>query len=209
LWEGARGRGAAPAGATTFPPGDEEGGVVREIRRRAAEIRLAGRSRAQTPPPAPSHKGRGNSESEGAARKNCGTDASGPVHRLSIRVYYEDTDAAGIVYYANYLKFAERARSEWLRELGADAAQALKASGTVFVVRRCEIDYLQPARLDDVVVVETRVVGSVGATLDLRQIVRRGAIDLVAMNVTLACLNAARRPARLPAALRAALATVC
>lgn len=133
---------------------------------------------------------------------------SAPVHRFSVRVYYEDTDAAGIVYYANYLKFAERARSEWLREVDAEGIMAPKASGLVFVVRRCEIDYLQPARLDDLLDVETRVAAVAGATLDLRQIVRRGAVDLVVMTVTLACINSAGRPARLPAALRTALATV-
>jgi len=128
------------------------------------------------------------------------------VHRFPVRIYYEDTDAAGIVYYANYLKFAERARSEWLREFTQSAS--LKASGLVFVVRRCEIDYLLPARLDDLLEVATRVTGFAGATLDLEQTVRRDDADLVAMNVTLACLNSAGRPARLPAALRAALATL-
>jgi acyl-CoA thioester hydrolase len=130
------------------------------------------------------------------------------LHRFPIRVYYEDTDAAGIVYYANYLKFTERARSEWLREIGGDEAKAMKASGVLFVVRRCEIDYRQPARLDDLLEVATRVVAFAGATLDLEQIVRRDDADLVTMKVTLACLNSAGRPARLPAALRAALATL-
>ena len=131
-----------------------------------------------------------------------------PVHHLPVRVYYEDTDAAGIVYYANYLKFAERARSEWLREIGGDEARALKASGLLFVVRRCEIDYRQPARLDDLLEVATRVTGFAGATLDLDQTVRRGDADLVVMKVTLACLNSAGRPARLPTALRTVLATL-
>ena len=131
-----------------------------------------------------------------------------PAHRFPVRVYYEDTDAAGIVYYANYLKFAERARSEWLREIGGDEAKAIRMSGLLFVVRRCEIDYLQSARLDDLLEVATRVTGFAGATLDLEQTVRRAGADLVAMNVTLACLNAAGRPARLPAALRAALASL-
>jgi acyl-CoA thioester hydrolase len=132
----------------------------------------------------------------------------GTVHRFPIRVYYEDTDAAGIVYYANYLKFAERARSEWLREIGDEERRALKAAGLVFVVRRCAIDYLRPARLDDLLEVETRVTAFAGATLELQQIVRRGALNLVALQVTLACVNAAGRPARLPTALRTALATV-
>jgi acyl-CoA thioester hydrolase len=134
--------------------------------------------------------------------------SGGTVHRFPVRVYYEDTDAAGIVYYANYLKFAERARSEWLRELGDAERAALTAGGLVFVVRRCAVDYLQPARLDDLLEVETRVTAFAGATLELQQIVRRDVIDLVVLQVTLACVNSAGRPARLPAVLRAALATV-
>jgi acyl-CoA thioester hydrolase len=129
-------------------------------------------------------------------------------HRFPVRVYYEDTDAAGIVYYANYLKFAERARSEWLREIGDGEAKALRAAGLLFVVRRCAIEYRQAARLDDLLEVATRVTGFAGATLDLEQIVRRDGADLVVMTVTLACLNSAGRPARLPAALRAALASL-
>ena len=136
------------------------------------------------------------------------TPARAPVHRFPVRVYYEDTDAAGIVYYANYLKFAERARSEWLREIGGGEAKALKANGLLFVVRRCEIDYLQPARLDELLEVSTRVTGFAGATLDLDQTVRRYDTDLVVMKVTLACLNTAGRPARLPATLRTALSTL-
>jgi acyl-CoA thioester hydrolase len=134
--------------------------------------------------------------------------AHATVHRFTVRVYYEDTDAAGIVYYANYLKFAERARSEWLREIGGDEARALKAGGLLFVVRRCEIDFRQPARLDDLLEVATRVTGFAGATLDLDQTVRRGDAELVVMKVMLACLNSAGRPVRLPAALRAALASL-
>lgn len=131
-----------------------------------------------------------------------------PAHRFAVRIYYEDTDAAGIVYYANYLKFAERARSEWLRELGRDEARAMKADGLHFVVRRCAIDYLLAARLDDLLEIETRVTGFAGATLDLEQTARRDGSDLVRMAVTLACLSSAGRPARLPPALRAALATL-
>jgi acyl-CoA thioester hydrolase len=142
---------------------------------------------------------------EGAAEARCRQGVSA-AHRFPVRVYYEDTDAAGIVYYANYLKFAERARSEWLREIGDDEAKALRASGLLFVVRRCAIDYRQAARLDDLLEVETRVTGFAGATLDLEQTVRRAGVDLVAMKITLACVNSAGRPARLPPTLRAALA---
>ena len=126
-------------------------------------------------------------------------------HRFPVRVYYEDTDAAGIVYYANYLKYAERARTEWLRAAGAGVGAALK--GLIFVVRHCAIDYLQPAHLDELLEVETSLLAAAGAVLDLEQVVRRDGALLVRMQVTLACLNEAGRPARLPAALRAAFET--
>ena len=77
---------------------------------------------------------------------------------MPLRVYYEDTDAAGIVYHANYLKFAERGRTEMLRELGFEHSASREESGTLFTVRRCSIDYLAPARLDDALTVDTRVV---------------------------------------------------
>src|SRR5690242_20803295 len=94
-------------------------------------------------------------------------------HRQAIRVYFEDTDAAGIVYYANYLKFAERARTDMLRDLGISHAEMMKRDGLVLVVRRCEIDYLKPARLDDLLTVETTVVELGAASADLRQRVLR------------------------------------
>jgi acyl-CoA thioester hydrolase len=132
-----------------------------------------------------------------------------PAHEFPVRVYYEDTDAAGLVYYANYLKFAERARTEMLRQHGTDHATMLKSTGLGFVVRRCEIDYIKPARLDDLLRVTTRVAAVGGATLDLDQDVLRGRDTLVRMHVGLALLNAAGRPARLPATLRAALESIC
>src|ERR1700734_1812520 len=81
----------------------------------------------------------------------------GGVHRFPVRVYYEDTDAAGIVYYANYLKFIERARTEMLRLYGVVHERERQAGGIAFIVRRAEIDYLVPARLDDELTVETRL----------------------------------------------------
>lgn len=211
LWEGIRGRGPAPAGGDNPArlPADR-GDVIRELRRRIDDARLAARSRVQTPPPTPSHKTRENPEKDrgGKTATGLGPVGGGTIHRFPVRVYYEDTDAAGIVYYANYLKFAERARSEWLREIGGEERKALRAGGLVFVVRRCAIDYLQPARLDDLLEVETRVTAFAGAAFELQQIVRRDVLDLVVLQVRLACVNAAGRPARLPAALRTALATV-
>lgn len=126
-------------------------------------------------------------------------------HRLDIRVYYEDTDLAGIVYYANYLKFIERGRTEALDALGIDQ-MALKADhGLVFVVRRVEIDYLQPARFGEVLTVMTGITAIRGASVEMGQEVRRGDTVLIRACVKIACMDGDGRPARLPSALREAL----
>jgi acyl-CoA thioester hydrolase len=133
---------------------------------------------------------------------------AGRAHRLPLRVYYEDTDAGGIVYHAGYLRFAERARTEMLRGAGHDHG-TLRALGLIFAVRRCVADFLAPARLDDRLVVETRLERLGRASLDLEQ--RVLAADgrlLVRLAVRLALLSGTLRPARLPAALRAALAAL-
>ncbi|BBK40130.1 4-hydroxybenzoyl-CoA thioesterase [Allostella vacuolata] len=127
-------------------------------------------------------------------------------HTLPVRVYYEDTDAAGIVYYANYLRFAERARTEMMRAAGAEHRQVMDAAGVLWAVRRCLVDYLRPARLDDRLDVVSRIVDVGAARLDLVQTVRRGADDLARLDVRLACIDRTHgRAARLPAPLRAAL----
>ena len=130
----------------------------------------------------------------------------GDAHTFPLRVYYEDTDAAGIVYYANYLKFAERARTEMLRLLGFDHAELRRASGRMFAVRHCSADYLAPAQLDDELVVETRLLTLGAASLELDQRIQRGARELVRLTVRLAYLGPGLRPTRLPAEMRAALA---
>lgn len=127
------------------------------------------------------------------------------VHLLPIRVYYEDTDAAGLVYYANHLKYAERARTELLRLAGFGQERMRQETGIVFVVRHCTADYRAAARLDDELVVATRVTGVGAATLDLAQEIRRGDDVLVSLQFRIACLGRAGRPQRLPPALRAAL----
>ena len=123
-------------------------------------------------------------------------------HEFPVRVYYEDTDLAGIVYYANYLKFIERGRSEWVRGLGVDQV-AMKASGVVFAVRRVEADYFMPARYDDALVVETSVEKLTGARLVVRQGVMRGADLLFEALVTIVGIDQNGKPARLPANIRA------
>ncbi|MSO81130.1 MAG: tol-pal system-associated acyl-CoA thioesterase [Alphaproteobacteria bacterium] len=127
-------------------------------------------------------------------------------HVLTLRVYYEDTDAAGIVYYANYLRFAERGRTEMMRLLGIDQSAMRAASSCVFAVRECNALYLQPARLDDVVEVRTRLIEVRGASLQARQTVMRGTEELVRLDVCIVCLDARLRPVRVPASVRTTLA---
>jgi acyl-CoA thioester hydrolase len=139
------------------------------------------------------------------AKDTVAKNAAGRTHRLALRVYYEDTDAAGIVYYANYLKFAERARSELLRELGAGPAAIAATDGVAFAVRGCTVEYLKPARLDDLIEVETGLTGLGGASLEALQTVRRDGVVLTEIRVRLACLDNAGRARRLPRHLRVAL----
>ncbi len=126
-------------------------------------------------------------------------------HRQAIRVYFEDTDAAGIVYYANYLKFAERARTDMLRDLGVSHAEMIKRDGLVLVVRRCEIDYLKPARLDDLLTVETTAEKLGGASVELRQRVLRAKEVLAELKVLVVCIGQDGRPARIPDYVRGAI----
>ena len=123
-------------------------------------------------------------------------------HRFALRVYHEDTDLAGIVYYANYLKFIERARSEWVRDLGVDQTRLRAEAGLVFAVRRIEADYLRPARFDDELVVETRTIAVTGARIVLEQDITRSGERLFAAVVTLVCMTDSGHPARLPTELR-------
>jgi len=129
------------------------------------------------------------------------------VFEWPVRVYYEDTDAAGVVYYANYLRFMERARTEWLSHLGVELAELEKRERTVFVVTRVEADYLIGARLGDRLSVTVEPADIGGASFIVAQRVRRASGELlVDARITLACLNADRwRPVRIPAALRAQL----
>ncbi len=127
------------------------------------------------------------------------------VHIFQVRVYYEDTDAGGVVYYANYLKFAERARSEMLRALGVDNVRLTQEDGVAFAVRRCEADYRKPARLDDLLEVATRLLEVGGASLVAEQAIRRDGVDVVRLRIELACTTRAGRPARMPKELKARL----
>lgn len=125
-------------------------------------------------------------------------------HRLTIRVYYEDTDFGEVVYYANYLKFIERGRTEALRALGIDQV-ALKAAGLVFVVRRVAADWLLPARFDDLLDVVTEITEVGGASVRMTQEVRRNDAALFRAAVQVACMDTSGRPRRLPPDVRARL----
>ncbi|MFV0358698.1 tol-pal system-associated acyl-CoA thioesterase [Tropicimonas sp.] len=127
-------------------------------------------------------------------------------HIHTLRVYYEDTDMAGIVYYANYLKFIERGRSEWVRGIGVDQNALRDETGIVFAVRRIEADYLAPARLDDVLTVETGLTGISGARFVMDQRVLRGAQVLFAARVVVVAMSLDGRPQRLPEAVRTLMA---
>lgn len=129
------------------------------------------------------------------------------VHRFPLRVYYEDTDAAGIVYYANYLKFVERARTEMMRLFGVEHERWRQSDGMAFIVRRAEIEFMAPARLDDELRVETRLKEIGAATILLDQDVKRGDTLLVRCAILVACIGRNGRPVRLPPALRTAFAT--
>lgn len=126
-------------------------------------------------------------------------------HQFRTRIYYEDTDLAGIVYYANYLKFIERARTEWVASLGIDQMALRADDGLVFAVRRVEADYLRPARFGDELVVETVLQSIGGARLVLEQVVYRDGERIFAAVVTLVCLGEDGHAARLPATVRARL----
>lgn len=125
-------------------------------------------------------------------------------HRCTFRVYYEDTDAGGVVYYANYLKFAERGRTELLRELGFENTSLRDREGTIFVVRRVVADYRKPARLDDVLEVETAIrdVGNTSVVMD--QTISCHNYVVCTVEVLLVCTGPDFRPVRFPAEVKQA-----
>lgn len=124
-------------------------------------------------------------------------------HVLPVRIYYEDTDAAGVVYYANYLRFCERARTEWLRSLGFQQQELLHARSIAFVVRSVEARFLSAARLDDALDLVTRVVELRGASLTFEQRLFREGELLFDSRISIACVDTLRnRPTPIPQDLR-------
>jgi acyl-CoA thioester hydrolase len=129
----------------------------------------------------------------------------GGTHVLPVRVYYEDTDFSGVVYHASYLRFLERGRTDYLRLAGVDQSTLhAGGDGLIFAVRRMTVDYLKPARMDDVLTVETRTAEVRGASLLIAQRVLRDAETIVTADVRVAAV-AGGRPVRIPDALRAIL----
>lgn len=125
-------------------------------------------------------------------------------HIFPVTVYYEDTDMGGIVYHANYLRYIERARSDWVRQMGNDQ-NAMRESGVVWVVRRIEAEYLATAKFGDELTVETTVAAVSGVRLTMNQLVLRGETEVFKAQVTAVCMNKAGKPVRLPAEIRAYL----
>jgi acyl-CoA thioester hydrolase len=131
------------------------------------------------------------------------------IHCCSLRVYYEDTDAGGVVYHANYLRYAERARTEALRDQGIPHADLVGQFGLMFMVHRAEIDYQRAALLDDPLVVETEIMDVGGATVLLRQTVRGPNGVCAALRIKLACVRiGGNKPARIPPRWRQVMASM-
>ncbi len=132
-------------------------------------------------------------------------------HRYTLRAYYEDTDAGGVVYHATYLRFAERARTEALRDLGIPHAEMVNRFSLMFMVRRVEIDYLRPARVDELLTVVTEALAVRGASAFLRQDIRGPAGSCAVAIVRLACVQVGEphRPERIPSRWREVLQALC
>ena len=137
-----------------------------------------------------------------------GCMAGGSAFIWPIRVYWEDTDAGGVVYHASYLRFLERARSEWMRALGYGQDAVREREGVVFVVRAMRLEFLRAARLDDELIVSVALAERKRASLLMRQTIRRGDTPLLDAEVKVACVAAADfRPRAVPDALVAAMTT--
>ena len=131
------------------------------------------------------------------------------VFTLLVRVYFEDTDAGGVVYYANYLKYLERCRTEWLRSDGHQQGELLREASIAFVVRSISADYLKPARLDDLLSVSMEVTRITRAQIFFRQSIRRGDEELLTAQVQVVCVNPAQmKIVSIPTLLRTQLEAI-
>ena len=123
-------------------------------------------------------------------------------HNFSVRVYFEDTDAGGVVYHTSFLRFAERARTELLRSLGISHQSLEEKEGIIIVVRSCNTEYIKPARLDDILEITSEKITPEATGLQFSQTIRRGREILVTVGVRLVCVNKRGRPVRLPLRIR-------
>ncbi len=119
-------------------------------------------------------------------------------HHFFVRVYFEDTDSGEIVYYANYLKFAERSRTEMLREIGFGHKTLKENYGIGFVVSSCDVEFLKPAKLDDLLEIETEILMVRGASIKMRQKIKKDKKEIVIIDVKLACVGSNGSVKRLP-----------
>jgi acyl-CoA thioester hydrolase len=152
-----------------------------------------------------------NPSSRAAAKTgaNPAPDATPQPFSWPIRVYYEDTDAGGVVFYANYLGFMERARTEWLRALGFEQPEMAAADNVLFVVRAVNIEYLKPSRFNDSLQVTVEVVNVGGSRIRFLQRVLRGNEEIARAEVEVVCVSADTfRPARMPDGLRTTIETI-
>lgn len=124
------------------------------------------------------------------------------IHDFPVRVYYDDTDAGGVVYHANYLKFAERARTEYLRSIGFENTQIRDEHGIIIVVKSLEAEYLSPSRLDDFLIVQTRLLSVKNTSFVMEQKAVRDGVCVFSMNIVLVCVNEAGRPSKIPDAVK-------
>lgn len=147
-------------------------------------------------------------ETWGDVAGRLGVDECGQFHRLPVRVYFEDTDAGGVVYHASYVRFCERGRTDFLRLLGVEARQLISGEASnepaAFVVRRMSLDFKRPARMDDLLVVETRVKELGGASVTLNQLVSREGRPVFEADVVVVLVSVAGKPLRLSDAIRVA-----
>ena len=127
------------------------------------------------------------------------------MNTLDIRIYYEDTDAGGVVYHANYLKYMERGRTEALRSLGFEQRQLKQDEDMVFALTRTDLHYKRPALLDDLLTVKSELLLAKGAKMVFKQRIYRGDMLLVDADITLACISTTGRPKRIPQAILARL----
>ena len=130
----------------------------------------------------------------------------GRIHLFPVRVYYEDTDFSGVVYHANYLRFMERGRSEFLRMVGAGHTGMLASTEPlVWAVRRMDVDFLKPARMEDALLIRTEVLELAGARMRLDQAVLRGGLALVRARIEVCIITFDGRPRRVPGSMRKTL----